>query len=76
MKDNMVEIQGKHEERKDPHGYVSRQFSRKYVLPEGAKVEEVTSQLGRDGILVIQAPKNAPALKQGERKIPITFEQK
>ena len=30
---NYVEIRGKHEEKKDDHGVVSRDFTRKYTIP-------------------------------------------
>jgi len=32
---NYVEIRGKHEEKKDDHGVVSRDFTRKYTIPSG-----------------------------------------
>lgn len=31
--DKFVLVEGKHEERQDEHGFVSRQFSRRYMLP-------------------------------------------
>uniref|UniRef100_A0A0K8WH18 Protein lethal(2)essential for life n=1 Tax=Bactrocera latifrons TaxID=174628 RepID=A0A0K8WH18_BACLA len=31
--DKFVLVEGKHEERQDEHGFVSRQFSRRYLLP-------------------------------------------
>lgn len=31
--DKYVLVEGKHEEKQDEHGYVSRQFSRRYMLP-------------------------------------------
>jgi len=31
--DRFVIVEGKHEEKQDEHGYVSRQFSRRYQLP-------------------------------------------
>uniref|UniRef100_A0A2K5CR71 SHSP domain-containing protein n=1 Tax=Aotus nancymaae TaxID=37293 RepID=A0A2K5CR71_AOTNA len=34
-KDGVVEIAGKHEERQDEHGFISRCFTRKYTLPPG-----------------------------------------
>jgi len=55
--DNFVVVEGKHEERKDEHGFVSRQFVRKYRLPTNVKLEAVSSSLSSDGILQITAPK-------------------
>merc|ERR1712080_276223 len=42
--DGVVSIEGKHEEKsEDGRKMVSRQFSRKYTLPQGAKAENVVS---------------------------------
>ncbi|KAI5640263.1 hsp20/alpha crystallin family domain-containing protein [Phthorimaea operculella] len=68
--DGYVVIEGKHEEKKDEHGMISRHFVRKYALPEGCQVESVESRLSSDGVLTITAPRQAPALK-GEKTVPI-----
>ncbi|XP_041984166.1 protein lethal(2)essential for life-like [Aricia agestis] len=68
--DGYVTVQAKHEEKKDEHGYISRQFSRRYALPEGVESEEVVSQLSSDGILTISAPRKVD--EKGERVVPIT----
>ncbi|KAG8232749.1 hypothetical protein J437_LFUL012994 [Ladona fulva] len=54
--DNYLVVEGKHEEKKDEHGYISRHFLRRYKLPEGVKEESVTSDLSSDGVLCISAP--------------------
>ncbi|KPJ00755.1 PREDICTED: protein lethal(2)essential for life-like [Papilio xuthus] len=69
--DGYVIIEAKHEEKKDEHGYISRQFVRKYALPEGTESEDVVSQLSSDGILIISAPRKEIDAK-GERVVPIT----
>lgn len=50
---------GKHEERTDNHGYVSREFRRRVAIPKGVNPEMVTSTLTPDGHLTIMAPKMA-----------------
>ncbi|CAG0910186.1 unnamed protein product [Cyprideis torosa] len=55
--DRMVTIEGKHEERQDEHGFISRQFSRRYVIPEGIKMENVTSRISNDGVLTVTSAK-------------------
>ncbi|KAG8222848.1 hypothetical protein J437_LFUL007556 [Ladona fulva] len=55
--DNSIVVEGKHEEKRDEHGFVSRRFVRRYLLPEGTKPETVTSTLSSDGVLTISAPK-------------------
>lgn len=69
--DGYVVIEAKHEEKEDQHGYVSRQFVRRYALPEGTESEDVVSQLSSDGILTVSAPRKVVAVK-GERMVPIS----
>lgn len=54
MVDNAIVVTGKHEDKADNYGYVSRQFSRKYLLPADVEPESVSSTLSADGILTIQ----------------------
>jgi len=54
---NAVVVEGKHEERADDHGYISRHFVRRYVLPEQYDFEQINSSLSSDGVLTISAPK-------------------
>lgn len=68
--DGYVVVEGKHEERKDDHGYISRQFKRRYALPEGCNPEAVESRLSSDGVLSVIAPKHCE--NKDERAIPIT----
>uniref|UniRef100_A0A336K7P8 CSON002823 protein n=1 Tax=Culicoides sonorensis TaxID=179676 RepID=A0A336K7P8_CULSO len=72
LKDNIVIVEGKHEERSDAHGTISRQFTRKFALPKGqVDVEKLQSNLSSDGILTINAPK-LQAIEGKSRTIPIT----
>ncbi|XP_050966031.1 heat shock protein beta-1 [Labeo rohita] len=70
-KDGVVEITGKHEERKDEHGFVSRCFTRKYTLPSGVDSEKITSSLSPEGVLTIEAPLPKPAIQGTEINIPV-----
>lgn len=68
--DGFVVIEGRHEEKQDQHGWVSRQFTRRYALPEGCNPESVQSRLSSDGVLTVVAP----LLRQecaNERSVPI-----
>lgn len=67
--DGYVVIEAKHEEKKDEHGFVSRQFVRRYALPEGTESDAVVSQLSSDGVLTVSAPRKSV---DGERVVPIT----
>lgn len=52
-----VIVEGKHEEKQDEHGYVSRHFKRRYLLPKDVDIERVVSSLSSDGILTVSVPK-------------------
>ncbi|XP_041984167.1 protein lethal(2)essential for life-like [Aricia agestis] len=68
--DGYVIIEGKHEEKQDEHGYISRQFTRRYALPEGCNPDTVESKLSSDGVLSIIAPRVAK-VAANERSVPI-----
>ncbi|KAL8170047.1 UNVERIFIED_CONTAM: hypothetical protein K2H54_062312 [Gekko kuhli] len=70
-----VEVHAKHEERPDEHGYISREFHRRYMIPKGVDPASVTSALSPDGVLSITAPVAQGALPQ-ERTIPISRQDK
>jgi HSP20 family molecular chaperone IbpA len=64
--ENAVMVEGKHEEREDEHGLISRQFHRRYILPKDYDPESVTSELSTDGILTIKAP---PKVVEGAERV-------
>lgn len=61
--DNYVIVEAKHEERQDEHGYISRHFIRRYVLPPSHDLVNVTSTLSSDGVLTVTAPKKVRLTK-------------
>nr|AHE77371.1 small heat shock protein [Lissorhoptrus oryzophilus] len=71
--DNTVTVEGKHEEKQDEHGFISRHFVRRYVLPEDCDVKKVQSKLSSDGVLSISAPKKPESKKDDYKQIPITM---
>ncbi|KAJ8928561.1 hypothetical protein NQ314_018879 [Rhamnusium bicolor] len=54
--DNSITVEGKHEEKQDDHGYISRHFVRRYVLPKNCDTSRIQSKLSSDGVLIITAP--------------------
>ncbi|XP_021943116.1 heat shock protein 67B1 [Folsomia candida] len=52
--DKTVIVEGKHGERPDMDGFVSREFTRKYNLPESVDPSSVECYLSKDGVLVIR----------------------
>lgn len=69
--DNTITVEGKHEERPDEHGFIQRQFVRRYVLPKGHDVNHVQSNLSSDGVLTITAPRTDQHQAIGYRTVPI-----
>ncbi|XP_033607000.1 protein lethal(2)essential for life isoform X1 [Cryptotermes secundus] len=69
--DNAVIVEGKHEEKQDEHGYVSRHFVRRYILPSDIEVNNIVSSLSSDGVLTVTAPKKVLLPPSGERVVPI-----
>ena len=65
-------VEGKHDERPDENGYISRHFTRRYEMPENIDLERMTSSLSADGKLSVEAPIKQSSPK--ERVIPITIE--
>ncbi|KAM9298869.1 heat shock protein beta-6 [Gastrophryne carolinensis] len=65
-----VEVHAKHEERQDEHGFISREFHRRYKIPASVNPASITSALSTDGLLSIQAPVAAIGQSE-ERSIPI-----
>ncbi|XP_003420799.1 heat shock protein beta-6 [Loxodonta africana] len=62
-----VEVHARHEERPDEHGYIAREFHRRYRLPPGVDPAAVTSALSPEGVLSVQA---APAPAQSSPPPP------
>ncbi|MCH1922748.1 small heat shock protein, partial [Shewanella sp. A3A] len=53
--DDHLVIEGKHEERTDEHGFISRQFTRRYKIPKDVDQEAIESNLSSDGVLTLKA---------------------
>ncbi|TKS82999.1 Alpha-crystallin A chain [Collichthys lucidus] len=71
VSDEFITIHAKHEDRQDNHGFVSREFLRKYRLPAAVSVADVTSSLSVDGVLTITVPRPSSGT---EHTIPISYE--
>ncbi|XP_038609862.1 alpha-crystallin B chain [Tachyglossus aculeatus] len=71
---DVIEVHGQHEERQDEHGFISREFHRKYRLPADVDPLAITSSLSSDGVLSVTGPRKQAA--GPERTIPIKREEK
>uniref|UniRef100_A0A171B2D1 Alpha-crystallin a chain-like protein n=1 Tax=Triatoma infestans TaxID=30076 RepID=A0A171B2D1_TRIIF len=69
--DDFLVVEGKHDERSDQHGFISRQFTRRYKIPENVDKTALVSNLSSDGVLTLKAPKITSPEKEA-REIPIT----
>ncbi|XP_058796863.1 protein lethal(2)essential for life-like [Phymastichus coffea] len=69
--DKYVVINAKHKEKRDEHGWISREFTRKYLIPEQCDVQQVVSKLSSDGILTIMAPRKETPKSKNEKVIKI-----
>ena len=58
-----VMVEGRHEEKSEDM-VMTRSFKQSFALPPGVQAENVTSNLSADGVLVIEAEKGAPRVKQ------------
>ncbi|XP_069597842.1 heat shock protein beta-6 [Ranitomeya imitator] len=65
-----VEVHARHEERQDEHGFISREFHRRYKVPATVNPAAISSALSAEGLLSIQAPVTDSS-KTEERSIPI-----
>ncbi|XP_062995385.1 alpha-crystallin B chain isoform X2 [Elgaria multicarinata webbii] len=71
---DVIEVHGKHEERQDEHGFIAREFSRKYRIPADVDPLSITSSLSSDGVLTVNGPRKTAEVP--ERTIPIAREEK
>lgn len=72
VSDRNVIVECKHDERQDEHGWISRQFVRKYIVPEQCDIDQLESKLSSDGVLTITSPrKKLDSQPKNERVIKI-----
>ncbi|KAF7989312.1 hypothetical protein HCN44_007986 [Aphidius gifuensis] len=69
--DKFITVDAHHEEQQDEHGWISRKFQRKYLIPDDCDPALIKSALSSDGVLTLTAPKKAELTDGNERKIPI-----
>ncbi|OAD53798.1 Protein lethal(2)essential for life [Eufriesea mexicana] len=69
--DKFVVVTAKHEEKRDEHGWISRQFSRRYLIPEQCDIDQAASKLSSDGVLTITVPRKHEPNIENERVIKI-----
>ncbi|XP_056314556.1 crystallin, alpha B, b [Danio aesculapii] len=73
---DFIEVHAKHEDRQDGHGFVSREFLRKYRVPVGVDPASITSSLSSDGVLTVTAPRKLSDGPERTIAIPVTRDDK
>ena len=72
LRGNELNITGKHLSERDDF-YLSRDYSRRILLPDDVDLSSVTSRLSKEGLLTIEASRD-PALLPHERSVDVTME--
>lgn len=68
--DKFIVVHCKHEEGVDAHGLVSREFTRRYKIPEDVESSKLTASISMNGVLTIEAPRKIAPLPEKEQIIP------
>jgi len=61
-----VQVSGRHEERHPQHGYISREFRRRYELPEDVDPDNLTCSWHPDHVLIIKGPRESLPIEQSD----------
>ncbi|XP_062450538.1 heat shock protein beta-2 isoform X1 [Rhea pennata] len=73
--DNLLEVMGQHPQKSDRHGFISREFTRTYILPLDVDPLLVRATLSHDGILSIVAPRTGKEVKARVNEVKITHQK-
>ncbi|XP_061224362.1 heat shock protein beta-2 [Neopsephotus bourkii] len=73
--DNLLEVVGQHPQKADRHGFISREFTRTYILPLDVDPLLVRATLSHDGILSIVAPRTGKEIKARVNEVKITQQE-
>ncbi|XP_012677436.2 heat shock protein beta-2 [Clupea harengus] len=74
--DNLLEVSGRHSQRVDQHGFVSREFTRTYILPMGVDPLLVQVSLSHDAVLCIEAPRKTADIEPVVNQLQIKMDKK
>lgn len=74
--DNLLEVTAQHPQKADRHGFISREFTRTYVLPLDVDPLLVRAMVTHDGILCVEAPRTGKEVKANVNKVKVTCQEK
>jgi HSP20 family molecular chaperone IbpA len=69
----VVRVEGKHADKRDDHGLISRTFSRVYDLPKSVQAQDISCVLLPGGVLEIAAPKAKGFSEAPMLTVPLTI---
>uniref|UniRef100_UPI00398ED036 heat shock protein beta-2 n=1 Tax=Pristiophorus japonicus TaxID=55135 RepID=UPI00398ED036 len=72
--DNLLEVSGRHPQKLDSHGFISREFTRTYILPLDVDPLLVRTTLSHDGILCIEAQRKGGEIQPKVNNVKINVE--
>ncbi|XP_067827076.1 heat shock protein beta-2 [Heptranchias perlo] len=72
--DNLLEVSGRHPQKLDSHGFISREFTRTYILPLDVDPLMVRTTLSHDGILCIEAQRKGDEIQPKINNVKINVE--
>ena len=72
LRGHELTVTGKHRAEEDG-SYLSRDYSRRVLLPDDAELSSVTSRLSKEGLLTIEVARD-PALLPSERNVELSME--
>ncbi|XP_028564504.2 heat shock protein beta-2 [Podarcis muralis] len=73
--DNLLEVTAQHPQKADRHGFISREFTRTYILPLDVDPLLVKATVTHDGILSIEAPRTGKEVKAKINEVKITRQE-
>ncbi|XP_034995411.1 heat shock protein beta-2 [Zootoca vivipara] len=73
--DNLLEVTAQHPQKADRHGFISREFTRTYILPLDVDPLLVKATVTHDGILNVEAPRTGKEVKAKINEVKITRQE-
>ncbi|KAL7981597.1 hypothetical protein Chor_005685 [Crotalus horridus] len=70
--DNLLEVTAQHPQKVDRHGFISREFTRTYILPLDVDPLSVKATVTHDGILSIEVRRTGKEVKAKVNEVEVT----
>ncbi|XP_034281164.1 heat shock protein beta-2-like [Pantherophis guttatus] len=70
--DNLLEVTAQHPQKVDRHGFISREFTRTYILPLDVDPLSVKATVTHDGILSVEVRRTGKQLKAKVNEVEVT----